>query len=81
MFSKTQLLNLEARGENESSIACVAAGIGRKNIETVTGMSVKELAKLQEMHDSEVSDHGAQPARNALIAYCEAELAKLKKKA
>lgn len=79
LFSKAQLLNIEAKGENESAILYLADSIGRKNIETVTGMRLKELEKLQDIHDTAVQDEGAQPARNAVIAYCEEELKKLKK--
>ncbi len=77
LFSKAQLMDIDARGENESAILYVADNIGRKNIEAVTGMSLKELESLQDIHDSAVQDESPQAARNALIKHCEKELEKL----
>jgi hypothetical protein len=75
LFDKNQLKWLKKQGLNDSSISYVAQGfVGKKNIETVTGMTLKELVHIQALHDH--ADNG-QEARARLTAYCEEELSKL----
>jgi hypothetical protein len=75
LFDKKQLKWLKKEELNESSITYVAQGfVGKKNIETVTGMKLRELVHIQALHDH--ADDG-QEARARLIAYCEEELTKL----
>ena len=80
LFNKAQLKTIKKAGLNEMAIDYVARDyVGQKNIETVTGMEMKELKKLQELHDGVVQDRSPQAARDALIRYCETELEKLEK--
>lgn len=79
LFDKKQLNWLKKQELNESSITYVAQGfVGKKNIETVTGMKLKELAHIQHIHD--MAKDG-QEARIKLTIYCNAQLAKLNEQA
>ena len=55
LFSKEQLQWIMDRELNEVSIYTLAfdSSIGQQNIEFVTGMSLAQLAHLQDVHDSE----------------------------
>ena len=82
LFSANQLKDIERRDFNSTSIAMVAQEIGQKNIEAVTGMTVRELVKLQRLHDLAVERcPGLGSVRTsigkAVIDYCEKELAEL----
>ena len=80
LFSAKQLKDIKARGCNGMAINYLAGSynVGKKNIEAVTGMAVKELKHIQHIHDSAVdSTGGVQLARIRLIEYCEKELAEL----
>jgi hypothetical protein len=77
LLSKEQLKDLKRQSLNEMSIFYVAAtnSIGLKNVETVTGMKLPELRKIQMIHDQALErSGGVQMARNKLIEYCEKEL-------
>ena len=52
LFNDAQLNDILERGLNEWSIRQLANVIGVKNIETVTGLSLKELDDLQTHHDT-----------------------------
>lgn len=67
LFSKAQLKDLKAKCLGEMSIDYVSETIGKKNIEAVTGMSLKELQDLQSTHDEHIQNGGADLARKAVI--------------
>ena len=81
LFSPKQLEEIDAKAFNELSIGYLASEVGKKNIETVTGMKLKELELLQKIHDDTLANHSAQAARDGVRIYCEKELAKLTQKA
>lgn len=82
LFSHAQLTDIDRLGFNESSVAMLAtlSDIGKRNLETVTGMKVKELHIIQKIHDDTLQNHGVQQARDGVIAYCKKELASSKAK-
>lgn len=55
LFSEAQLKQINTgdnwHGHNEESIAGLAKHFGEKNVETVTGMKIKDLQLLQNVHD------------------------------
>jgi hypothetical protein len=78
LFSEAQLKEINCsddpwHGHNEESIAGLALRFGKKNVETVTGMSVPELTRLQHTHDEALqgfadNDEGrVKNARQAVI--------------
>lgn len=77
LFSQEQLKDIQARHCNELSISYLATAIGKRNIETVTGMKLKELEILQKIHDDTLMNHSPQAARDGVRIYCEKELEKL----
>jgi len=80
LFSKTQLKSIDEAGYNESAIDYVAKDfLGKRNVETVTGMKVSELKMIQEIHDNTLQNHSPQAARDGVRIYCEQQLEKLQK--
>lgn len=78
LFSKEQLKDIRAQHANGSAILFLAQyHIGKRNIETVTGMKLKELEILQRIHDDTLGNHNPQAARDGVRIYCEKELEKL----
>lgn len=78
LFSKAQLKSIDEAAQNEVSIDYLAKDfIGRRNIETVTGMKLKELQIIQQIHDGTLQNHGPQQARDGVRIYCEQQLEKL----
>jgi len=78
LFSQAQLKQINNTDDswhsyNEESIAGLALRFGKKNVETVTGMSVPELTRLQHTHDEALqgfadNDEGrVKNARQAVI--------------
>jgi hypothetical protein len=51
LFNKAQLKDIRARGLNSAPIEHLVQAIGKKNIEAVTGFSIRELDKMQDEHD------------------------------
>jgi hypothetical protein len=81
LFSPKQLEEIDAKAFNELSIGYLATEVGKRNIEEVTGMTLKELELLQKIHDDTLQNHTPQAARDGVRIYCEKELAKLTQKA
>lgn len=80
LFSENQLKDIKARDFNEMSINYLALReVGKRNVEAVTGMKLKELELLQKIHDDTSANHSPQAARDGVRIYCEKELEKLKK--
>ena len=81
LFSKAQLDQIDAWGCTSTSINQLAlVNIGKRNVETITGMKLKELEIIQKIHDDTLQSHGAQEARDGVRIYCEKELEKLQAK-
>ena len=80
LFSKAQLKNIQERNLNSMSIGYATTAIGLKNIQTVTGMTLKELQKLQTIHDKVLEVKGVAEARKKVIEYCQKELEELAQK-
>jgi hypothetical protein len=61
LFSEAQLKQINKgdswEDHNEESIVGLARHFGKKNVETVTGMSVEELSILQNTHDKELQSY------------------------
>lgn len=51
LFNDAQIEDIKRRKLNGASVSVLATTIGRRNIETVTGMSVDDLRTLQSKHD------------------------------
>ena len=77
LFSKAQIKDLKKRSLNGMSIKYITDIVGQANIETVTGMSKKELGQLQELHDRTLEKFDVRTARERLIEHCQRELQEL----
>ncbi len=75
LFSSKQLTDIRNRKLLGVDISTLAYYIGNNNIETVTGMTLEELTKIQTKHDMAVSNNGKFFEPHALMKHLIMEIA------
>lgn len=55
LFSPQQLRQIKKDGKNDTSVSALKSAYGQKNLEAVTGLTFKELDKLQSKHDDSLN--------------------------
>lgn len=82
LFSKRQLNQIKKQGMNGMSVAYLATSnlVGKRNLETVTGMKLSELEVIQKIHDETLQNHNIEAARQGVIRHCEMKLQELNAK-
>jgi hypothetical protein len=76
LFNESQIRSIKMRGLNTSSIDVVEEVIGTLNLETVTGLHMEELMKIQDIHDGEWQLIQSNPLGTDLHYYLQYELKK-----
>ncbi len=78
LFNEAQIKSLKARGLNEEPIDIVRDHIGKKNLETVTGLDMDELEYIQDVHDNNYRTIQNSPKNSSFYHYLTEELEQIR---
>ena len=76
LFTQAQIKDIKECGLNHFSIQCVSETIGRKNLEAVTGFTLKELTVMQHLHDASASLLITSPQTTYFVDWLNRQIAK-----
>lgn len=81
LFSQAQIMDIKARDLNNVPVSYLARDIGKKNLEAVTGFTLKELENLQCLHDSSAAKLRANPETTHMVQWLGEKIAQEEAKA
>jgi putative SOS response-associated peptidase YedK len=75
LFTTAQLNDIEERGMNAYGVGGLACYVGKKNLEAVTGFTLRELAEMQCMHDRAPNQLQTAPESSWFVAWLDRQIA------